>query len=274
MRLSALIAALLLAPATAHAQFVQLAGVEFVGGFITGVSGGSFGNIIVQIATSSLPFVNGAAILTIVIAGFLAVVAQDENRIATARKVMVMALIAIVLINVAYSFASAYIAAFNFDQGANIGAGAGIVTSEVLGFISFIEAPLVIIAIITIIVYGLKALLDYSGDQGIANFKKAVVSVLLGILLIVIKFIIAGSILSGDPGGIINPAVNTLFYIVGYVALAAVVIIVIAGMYLIFNLADESRATKAKGIILSVTVGLVFMMVISALVAILLNGLF
>lgn len=267
--------ALILAPATAYAQFVGDGGVEYVGGALSTNAGGSFGDIAITVATSALPFVNAAAILTIVVAGLLAVVAQDENRIANARKVLVMAIAAIVLINIAYSIAIAYITAFNFDQGASPEGGANILSTEILGFISFAETPLVIIAIITIIVYGVKAVTDYNGgDTGGQAFKKAIVSVLLGILLITIKFLIADSIVTGNPSGIINPAVSTLFTIVGYAALVAVVVIVLGGIYLILNLADEARATKAKGVIISVSAGLIFMLVISGLLAILIDGVF
>lgn len=275
MYLASLFLAFLSAPITALAQNIGQGGVEYVGGNLSGTARADFGSIAIEVATSALPFVNVAAIMAIVLSGILAVIAQDENRIASARKVTVMALVAIVLINIAYSIALSYMTAFNVDQGASPDDGARILSTEVFGFISFIETPLVIVALITIIVYGIKALVDYNGgDSGLQAFKKAVISVLLGILLIVIKFIVAGSLVSGDPSGIINPAIGTLFTAVGYVALLAVVVIAIGGIYLILNLADESRATKAKGIIISVSAGLMFMLVISGLLAILIDGVF
>lgn len=269
------ILAFLLAPSTAYALYYGQGAVEYVGGGLSGVSGGGFGDIAIQVASNALPFVNGAAILVIVVAGLLAIVAQDENRIASARKVVAMSIVAIILINLAYQIANAYIVALNFDQGANPQGGANILNTEILGLISFLEAPVAIVAIISIIAYGIKAVVDYNGgDSGLSAFKKAVVSVLLGILLIVIKFLIAGAIVTGDPSGIINPAVNVLFTIVGFAALIAVVVIVIAGIYLIVNLADEARATKAKAVIISVVAGLVFMLVIAGLLGILIDGVF
>jgi hypothetical protein len=268
-----LIGSLIKIPQT-YAQFIGREGATYVAGDLGGVAGGGFGNVAAYIAANALPFVNGAAILVIMVAGLLAVVAQDENRIASARKVTAMALIGIVLINIADRIRIGYITAFNFDRGANPAGGISIISTEVLGFIQFAETPVAIIAIVTIIAYGLKALVDYGGEQGQQSFRKAVLSVLMGILMITIKFIVAGAVVTGDPSGLINPAVGVLFTIVQYVALIAVVVIAIAGIYLVVNLADEGRAEKAKKIIISVTFGLVFMLVITGLLAILINGVF
>ena len=254
------------------AQHIGVGGATYVAGQLENVAQGGFGDIVARVATEAMWFMNFAAILSIVIAGMLAIIAQDENRIATARKVLVMASIGIVRVNVAFSIMTGYTIAFNFDEFADPITGAGFIEAELLGFINFIEVPVAIIAIITIISYGIKAMVDYGGEQGAQSFKKAVLSVLTGILMITIKFIVAGAITTGDPTGIWDPAVRVLFYIVGYVALIAVVVIAIAGIYLIVNLADESRAEKAKKIIISVLFGLIFMLVIAALLAILIDG--
>lgn len=267
-------AVLTLSVPKAYAQFLGTGGADAVGGDLANVASGGFGDIAAAVGAAALPFVNGAAILTIVIAGMLAVVAQDENRIANARKVVAMSIVAIMLINIAARIRDAYVTAFNFDGGANPSGGAGILATEIFGIINFLETPVVIIAIITIIVYGLKAVVDYNGENGIQAFKKAIFSVLMGILIITVKLLLATAVTTGDPTGIVNPAVRTLFTAVGFVALIAVVVIAIAGIYLIVNIGDESRAEKAKKIIISVAAGLVFMLVISGLLGILIDGIF
>lgn len=275
MYIAPILAGLLGSATTTYAQLnIGRDGATYVAGDLGGVAFGGFGDIAGFVAANALPFVNGVAILVIMVSGLLAVVAQDENRISTARKVMAMALIGIVLINIAARIRTGFTTAFNFDQGANPIVGADIIGSEVRGFIEFAETPAAIIAIVTIISYGLKALVDYGGEQGQQAFRKAVLSVLMGILIITIKFIVAGAIVTGDPSGLINPAVGTLFTIVQYVALIAVVVIAIAGIYLVVNLADENRAQKVKAIIISVSVGLIFMLIISGLLAILIDGIF
>lgn len=275
MSIAFTLAGILLQPSKAYAVLnIGREGATYVAGSLGGVASGGFGDIAAFIASNMLPFVNGIAILVIMIAGLLAVVAQDENRIANARKVVAMALIGIVLINIANRIRIGYMVAFNFDGGANPSGGADIIGTEIRGFIQFAETPVAIIAILTIIAYGMKALVDYNGEQGQQAFRKAVMSVLMGILMITIKFIVTGAVLTGNPSGLINPAVAVLFTIVQFVALIAVVVVAIAGIYLIVNLGDEARAEKAKKIIISVIAGLIFMLVIAGLLAILIDGVF
>ncbi len=259
---------------TAKAQFLGTDAATFVGGDLDNVASGGYGDIAVLLAESAMPFINGIAVLVIVIAGMLAVVAQDENRISNARKVVVMALIGIVLANVAQKFAVAYTTALDFDLGPDVPGGTAILSTEVIGFISFMETPVAIIAIITMIVYGIKAVVDYGGEKGNDAFRKAVLSVLTGILIIAIKTILANAVIDGNPTGIITPAVKVLFTIVGFAAFIAVIVIAGSGIYLITNLADENRAQKAKQVIISVSFGLIFMLVISGLLAILTDGIF
>lgn len=257
----------------ALAQGYGVGAIDEVGGFMSGVAPSSFGGIAELIGNSAIYFVNAAAFLTIIIAGMLAVVSQDEGRIAKSRKTVVMALMGIVLVNIAYAVANAYYSAFDFDiTGSNPTAGANIIATEVLGFISWIEVPVAVLAVITIIVYGIKAVVDYGGEQGMASFKKAILSVLLGIILITVKFALAGAVLTGNPTGIIHPAVRTLMAVVAFAALAAVVVIVIAGIIMVVSVGKEDQYTKAKGIVVRTLIGLFVLVVAAALLALVIQA--
>lgn len=258
------------------AQFFFTDAIEYVGVDLIGVegAGGNFGDIFATVGELAILFLNAAAVITIVISGMLAVTAQDENRIANARKVVVMVLIGIVLVNTAAAITLGYLTAFDFDGGADVEGGTDIITAELLGFIAFAETPIVIFAIIAIIVYGLKAVLDYSGDQGLSQFRKALLSILLGLVIIVAKVTLADSILLGDPTGIATPVVNILMTVVSFVALAAVVMIVIAGVYMIANLGNDEQYNKAKGIIVRVIIGIIVMLVAFGLTMIVIDGVF
>lgn len=254
------------------AQLFGRDGGVAVAGSLSAISFGSFGAMAEALAIAALPFVNGTAVLVIVIAGILAVVAQDESRIANARKVVSMSLVGIILVNLAGAFTLGYMQAFNFDLGADPTGGAQNIGFQIFGVIAFLETPAAIIAIITIIAYGIKALVDYNGDQGLAAFKKAVISVLLGILLITVKFFVADAITLGDPSGIVNPAIRVLLTVLGFVAFIGVVVIAIAGIIMIVNIGDESRYEKAKKVIISVVAGLVLMAIVFGLIGIIITG--
>lgn len=256
----------------ASAQITEVVDTVADGRFVN-FGEGTFGGIVEILANSILPLINAIAVLVIVIAGLLAVVAQDESRIANARKVVSMVLVGIILINIANAVAKAFMLSFNFDSNPSPTGGAAILQSQLFGIIDFLETPAAAIAIITIISYGIKALVDYNGEQGLASFKKAVISVLIGIFLITIKVSVARSVvISGDPSGIISPLVQVLLTILGFAALIGVVVIVLAGVVMVVNVGDEGRYEKAKKVMISVGAGILLMMVVSGLVGIIVSN--
>lgn len=250
---------------------------DVAGSRLSGITaGGSFGTIAQTIAEYAWYFFNFAAVLAIVISGILAVVAQDEGRIASARKVLSMSLIATILINLSAVLTRSYLKAFNYGVSGSGGAdpsGAALdVESEIAGVIEFLETPAAVIAIITIISYGIKALIDYNGEQGLQSFKKAVLSVLMGIFLISIKVIIADGVIYNDVTGVIDPVLVVIGTVLGFVMVIGVVVIAIAGIVMVVNIADESRFEKARKVIISVTAGLVLMAVVSGLIGVIATG--
>lgn len=268
---------------TAFAYNATVGGaMNYVAGSMAGVAGGNFGQIMGTVGTLMFYFVNVAAIITIVIAGLLGVVAQDEGRITKSRKTVVMALMGIVLMNVAYAMQSGYLTAFYFDSGSSPVGGSTIIAREIVGFVNFVEVPVAIFAILTIIIYGIKAIVDYGGENGATAFRKAVVAVMLGIAIMAVKFIIAGSVLPFDPTGIvastgtfgiITPAVKATMAIVLFAALAAVVVIIIAGIIMVVSVGKEEQYTKAKGIVVRTLIGLFIMIISLALLFIVIDGL-
>ncbi len=255
------------------AQLSGLGAADVVAdGQFMGIAGG-FGGIAETVAYSFLPFVDIVAVLVIIVAGLLAVVAQDESRIANARKVVAMALSGLILVNLAAAFTLGYMRAFDVDNGPDPTGGAGDIAAQFFGVIAFLETPAAVIAIVTIIAYGIKALVDYNGDQGLAAFKKAVLSVLMGIVLIMIKFLVADSlVVFGTPEGIIDPMMRILLTILSFTALVGVIVIAIAGMLMVVNIGDESRFETAKKVIISVTAGLILMAVVFGLIGIIRAG--
>lgn len=81
-----------------------------------------------------------------------------------------------------------------------------------------------------------------------------------------------GGVDGGDPR---NTIVNIIKVVVSYVGLIAVAVIIIAGLYMIFSNGNEESKEKAKKIIFYVIIGMVIIMLASAivtLVATLLEG--
>lgn len=262
-------------------QLIPVAAAQNIGGVVNTVGssfnrgfGDDFGEIAVNVASEFIPFLNVVAVLVIVVAGMLAIVAQDDGRINAARTVIAMTISGIILVNIAPALRDAYVTGLNFDGGASANDAAGIITDEVVGVISFIEVLAAILAVITIIVYGLKAIVNYDSESGASDFRKAIYSVLFGLILLVVKVVITNSIVSGTPDPVVAVVMNIVNSVLLFIALAAVVVICIAGIFMIVNIGNDEQYERAKKIIVRVAIGLVMITVVGSLVNILVDGIF
>lgn len=273
---TALLAQALLLPITAMAAVDPGAALNAVGGSLPTTSGGNAGNILTDIMNAFVPLVNLVAIIVIVIAGLFTIISQDENQISTARKTVFAAVAALVLINIAGPLSN--MAQTGFEGATGGTAGAGILSTEILGFISFIEVPVAIIAVIMIVVSGIRAIAGFGGDQGPQLIRRAVFSIAAGIVLIVAKIALTTAIganpldvfITGGPNSqpIVDLAIRVVTLIVSFMALAAVTVLVIAGIFLVVNKGDQEVADRAKGIIVRVLLGLFVILISAGLAAI------
>ncbi|PIR53376.1 hypothetical protein COU76_01385 [Candidatus Peregrinibacteria bacterium CG10_big_fil_rev_8_21_14_0_10_49_10] len=248
--------------------------LKFNGNPSGSIGGDDIGSIVLYSMRSVRKLVNIVAILIIVITGFLQVTAQDDqNQLSKARYTLIAAAAALVLINVAEPMYNALNQGFiGKDTGGalNGAQGASIITSEILGFIDFIEEPLLAVAVLMIIISGIRAILEFGSEQGVTQIRRTIISILSGIVLIASKFALA-SATAGQVGevnpndinssGITETVVHIATILVGFMALAAVTVIVIAGIMMIFNKGDQETATKARALILRVVLGLLVILI-------------
>lgn len=269
MKLLLSLTALFVPSASANAPSVN-AVIELVAGPIGSLNGipNEFGGIAQFVAHSFLPLLNVIAVLVIVISGILAIIAQDENRILATRKVVTGALSAIVLINASAAIAKAVIAEFNYYDGGGPGGGIDMLSEEIFGLLGWIEVPVLLLALLTIVISGIRTLASFGGDQGLDNLKKTVLSVIFGIVLIVVKFVVSDVVVVERTATALNQiGINLTVNLLIYLGLAAVIMIVIAGIYMIANVGNDEQFTKAKNLVIRVVVGLIVIVMAAALVA-------
>lgn len=235
-----------------------------------GVCGDDIGTVVFAVMSGLRLLVNVVGLLILVITGFILVTSQDENQVSVAKKATMAAIGALMLINLAEPIRNSFIA-----TGTGNGAiGAGILSVEIMGIINFIEEPMLIIAILMIIISGIRAIITFGTDQGITNIRRTVFAISAGIILVLAKVAIANSTGStaedvnaltagagNDASGIVNVMIDVTRIIVAFMALAAVTVIVIAGIILVVNKGDQETANKAKGLIIRVLLGLVVILV-------------
>lgn len=234
-----------------------------------GVCGDDIGTVVFASMSGLRLLVDFVAVLIIVIAGFILVVSQDENQVSIAKRTLVSAVIALILINLAEPIRDSFM-----QTGAGAAsAGASTLSQEILGIINFIEVPILIIAILMIIISGIRAVLTFGTDQGLANIRRTVFSVCAGIIILVAKLAITRSIgstaedVSGigsgtnNAQGIVDTMVWATTRILGFMALAAVVVIVIAGIIMVINKGDQEVATRSRNMIIRVLLGMAVILI-------------
>lgn len=108
-----------------------------------------------------------------------------------------------------------------------------------------------------------------------AVFGLIIIGIAAGIVTIIIDATGGGSIFGpvpdlGNTGGsdIRVVILNILFTVLSFMALAAVVVIVIAGILMVVSLGDETAKDRAKRIIFYAVIGLVIILIASAIVRI------
>ena len=259
---------LFLMPVTAFALTVPDADAimtQVAGGLGSTVASGgdNIGEIAFSFMTQIRPLMYGVAGLIVIVTGLMLAITQDEGQLATARKTLFATIASLILVTIADVIFQAFTGATAISSGVVTGptaAGGTIMSIELLGFINFIEVPIGTIAILMIIVSGIRAVVALGTETGTQQLRRTVISVIIGLILISTKLLISNTFgISGPatPSPAIAQTMGYLSTIVGFMALAAVIMIVIAGMYMVMNKGDAEAVSKAKGLIIRTLIGLV-----------------
>src|SRR3989338_8919061 len=196
-----------LAPVAAFAQMGSPNDiVEMVGAplpfLITGsyVCAGNTGCGFVQIAALVVvrfrPLLTVVGLLNIVIFGYRMIIGQEDDVITKARAMMSGTIAGLIMAYLIEPFIFAfYGSAGEVPQGAMAG-GAALLSSEVNGVINWVLVIVAALAVLMLIVSAVKAIGQAASDEGIANVRKTVIEVVLGILLLVFRFILSDGFVS------------------------------------------------------------------------------
>ncbi|MDD5623306.1 MAG: hypothetical protein PHI23_01190 [Candidatus Peribacteraceae bacterium] len=224
--------------------------ISTVGGELSGGLGGAeFGGIAAYMMTSFVPIANFVGLLIIVIAGIRLIANQDENEMNNTKRIVVATVLGLVLLNLAVPIKNAYLSF--------AGSGSSILSAEIIGFINFVEQLLAVVAVLMIIVNGIRAVVNYTGDQALTHIRRVIYGVFFGFLLIVTKLLIAESMTTGNPQGFLTAIVRVMNVILGLGALVATLILIYAGFLMIANVGKDEQYTRAKSLAARVLIGLI-----------------
>ncbi len=227
------------------------------GPLASGMAGMGFGDIIESIAVSLVPLVGAVALFAIVFAGVTLIISQDESQLGKARMTIIAAGAAIIIISLVGPLHSIILAPG--------GTGGEIIATEIAGLISWLEVPVAVIAVLMIIISGLRTVIAYGSDEGATHLRQTVISILFGLIILSVKGVLSGALLTGEPSGILGVILTVINVILGIGALVATAVIVLAGFYMIVNIGNEQNFTYARSLIVRVAIGLIVILVSFAL---------
>lgn len=267
---------------TAHAIIAQASefGVDRVGGGgQLPLVGTTFTDIFETLGTNFIPFINFVAILGIVLAGATLVLSQDEDRLSKTRKVIIAILFGLVIVNVANVIRQGYLDAFFAETPGGAQGNITVIRDEVLGVLDFLMTPAAIIAILAIIVSGIRAIAKLGNEEGTAMLRRTIFATGFGIVLLIAKAALSMAVVGdtetapgGDPTNIVRTLVEVGRAFVLLMGLAAVAIIVLAGIFMIVNVGNQEQYDRAKKLILRVVIGLIIMLVAAGLAELVIEG--
>ena len=157
--------------------------------------------------------------------------------------------------------------------------------TEILAFLKWMEAILVVIAVAYIVISGIKMILALGDQEGTGKQKKALLWIAIGFIVIlmnevVIDKIFYKAILGGDGEVVfstnstkgVGEFIGIIKYFLQFLALLAFVVFIYGGFLMILSYGNDEQSEKGKKIIFSAIIGIVIIVISYALTATLLSG--
>lgn len=246
-----------LKPEIAHAQISGVIGTVgnglLVFGGFTSIAGGIVGVVDLLL----LP----VGIFIVVRSGLTLVISEKEDKLSKAKRIIASTLVGIVLVLISQSLVAAFVNISSVGLPSN---GPGILAVEVDGIISWITVLVAVIGALMVIVSGVRIIASFGKEEGVAALRRAVFAVAAGILLIMLRFVIAatiGATATPNPTTIIGSVMVIVANLMLFLALVVIIVIIYAAILMMLNFGTEEQFTKARTLIVRALIGLLVIVV-------------
>lgn len=201
------------------------------------------------------------AVLLVVRSGIKLIYGQSEERFEEAKRALANGLMAMVLIFLTSSLVDAFIRVGGSWEPYG---GSSIFTTEMLGIVRWVEVLVAVIAVAMIVIAVFAAMFSVGTDDALTRIRRAVFGAAAGILILGIDvafratFGLAYFAIPGGPSPfpIIVRALIIISYILGFMALIAVIIVIYAGIMMILSLGNEDTFKASRSLIFRALLGL------------------
>ena len=235
------------------------------------------GDISTALVDQLYPFLGILATIFIVMAGIRLMAKSSEDELQTARRSIGMVAAGVIL-GVLAQRGVLYDAVSQVEGGE----GAAIVCEEFIGVISIFEGIAGILAIMMIVITGIRCLFSFGNEDTVANMRNVVFGVVLGMLVLLSKEVVFPAIGLGADGcslletissaGIVSDVVNIVSTFLGYLIVLAILILVIIGLMIILYLGNEEQVSKLKGYLLRLAIGFIVLAMTKFIIDIVILG--
>lgn len=222
-------------------------GLEAAAG-ISGVVVDDLPNFIQTVLSRILTFVNLAALVAIVVAGLYLILGfGSESAKDTAKRIIIYTCVGLLIINIAVLIVRIFSTAFAYDFSGDI----RILMDRVLSYAT-------LAALVVIVTAGFFLILGFGSDGAKERAKNMIIYTAAGLLVIAFANLIVTffSTVGTADVDIRTPVVIVLNTVVNYLALAAVVVVVTAGVFLIVGMGSDTSKERAKNMIVHTLYGL------------------
>lgn len=204
-------------------------------------------------------------LLLLVRAGLKLIYGQSEEKFEEAKRAIANGLMAVVFVFLTSRIVSAFIRSGGSWDPAS---GSAIFTTEILGIVRWVETLVAVLAVAMIIAAVFSAILSVGGEDGPERIRRSVFGAAAGIVLLGLDiafratfgleyFTVPGS---PSPYPLISRALVVLGFILGFLALIAVIIVIYAGIRIILSFGNEETFTAMKSLIVRALLGLFVIM--------------
>ncbi|MEK7563742.1 MAG: hypothetical protein AAB544_05125 [Patescibacteria group bacterium] len=220
--------------------------------------------IINNIINTARNYVNIVALAVIIIAGFYLILGlgSDSSK-ETAKKIILYTAVGIAIINLAVTIV-------NFFNDLTTGTSTSAFIRIIQDVLDIATSYVGILAVAVIIIAGFYLILGLGSETSKETARKIILYTAVGIIIITLANVIVEFFQSINgpslPGDLRDSILKILLFFINFAGLLAVAAIVIAGIMLILSMGDEGRKDTAKKTIIYAIVGLVVIILASAIV--------
>lgn len=159
----------------------------------------------------------------------------------------------------AASLAAVYNGGGLFDgmqQAAGVGVATGTLPDFIKGVIDRAVSYATLAGVVVVVAAGFMLILGFGSDEMKERAKKAIIYTCVGLLVLYFAQLIVDFFATAGEADVRNPIIATMNTAVSYLALLAVITVVVAGFYLVLSFGNDDNKEKAKKIIYFTLAGL------------------